>query len=136
MGCRFLRIFNQRSIKKAIFFGIVITTVYITWTVYTLTGGKTPFFENLEHDDIRHFQQQWCTMQGWRVDWETVVKPCVGKVAWDERKVNSDWRTDAYNSFIKKWDVQPAGKYRIQIPEPSFFVTFFYKHQVLKGTMY
>ena len=49
-------------------------------------------------------------MQGWRVDWETVVKPCVGKVAWDERKVNSEWRTDAYNSFIKKWDVQPAGK--------------------------
>ena len=110
MGCRVLRIFKQRSIKKAIFFGNVIATVYITWTVYSLTRCKTPFFENPEHDDVRHFHQQWCTTQGWRVDWETVVKPCVGKVAWDERKVNSEWRTDAYNSFIKKWDLQPAGK--------------------------
>ena len=109
MGCQVLRILNQRSVKKAIFLGTVVVTFHITSIIYNLVGSNTPFFENHEHD-IPHFHQLWCRMQGWRVDWETVVKPCAGKVAWDERKVNSKWRTDANNSFIMKWEIQPAGR--------------------------
>ena len=109
MECRVLQIFKQRSVKKAILLGIFMTTFYITWTLYNLVECKTPFFENHEHD-IRNFHQQWCRMQGWRIDWETMAKSCAGKVAWDERKENSEWRTDASNSFIKKWEIQPAGR--------------------------
>ena len=109
MGCQVLQILNERSVKKAIFLGTVILTFHIISILYNLVGSNTPFSENHEHD-IRHFHQQWCRMQGWRVDWETVVKPCAGKVAWDERKVNSKLGTDANNSFITKWEIQPAGR--------------------------
>ena len=108
-GCQVLRILKQRYVQKAIFFGAVISIFRIIWTLYNLVGSKTPFFEDHEHD-TRHFQQEWCRMQGWRVDWETMAKSCAGKVAWDERKENSEWRTDASNSFIKKWEIQPAGR--------------------------
>ena len=109
MGCQVLQILNERSVKKAIFLGTVILTFHIISILYNLVGSNTPFFENHEHD-IPHFHQLWCRMQGWRIDWETVVKPCAGKVAWDERKVNSKLRTDANNSFITKWEIQPAGR--------------------------
>ena len=109
MGCRVLQIIQPRTIKKVILFGIFTTAFYITWTLYNLVECKTPFFKNHEND-IRNFHQQWCRMQGWRLAWETMAKSCAGKVAWDERKENSEWRTDASNSYIKKWEIQPAGK--------------------------
>ena len=63
-----------------------------------------------EKNDIRNFHQQWCRMQRWRVDWEEMAKHCEGQVAWDQRQVDSVWRTDANKSFIRKWEIQPAGK--------------------------
>ena len=49
-------------------------------------------------------------MHRWREDWEGMAKPCDGQVDWEQRQVNSEWRTDARSSFITRWEIQPAGK--------------------------
>ena len=64
----------------------------------------------IKENDIRDFHEQWCRMQRWRVDWETMAKPCEGQVAWNQRQLNSEGRTDARRSFIKRWEILPAGK--------------------------
>jgi len=65
-------------------------------------------------------------MQRWRVDWEGMAKPCEGQTAWDQRQVNSEWRTDANNSFIKKWRIKPAGQFS------RFFIQSVTRKGVLK----
>lgn len=108
MGCRALRISRTRLVN-ILLLGVAITTVHITWRIYHLSANTKPIL-GLNESDIRDFHQQWCRMQRWRVDWERMAKPCEGQIAWDQRKVNSEWRTDARRSFITKWEILPAGK--------------------------
>lgn len=116
MGCRALRISRTRLVN-ILLFGVAITTVHITWRIYHLSANTKPIL-GLNESDIRDFHQQWCRMQRWRVDWERMAKPCEGQIAWDQRKVNSEWRTDARRSFITKWEILPAGKIT-RIKDPS-----------------
>lgn len=104
--CRARRLFRPR-LTNVIFLGAVITTLHITWKLYHL---KTNRMLGICENDIRNFQQQWCRMQRWRIDWEGMVKPCESRVAWTQRQVNSEMRTDARRSFITKWEILPAGE--------------------------
>ena len=109
MGCRALGIFYPRSLSKrtVLLFVFAITTLYITMGIYHLIR-RTRF--RFSENDIKDFHQQWCKMHRWREDWEGMAKPCDGQVDWEQRQVNSEWRTDARSSFITKWEIQPAGK--------------------------
>lgn len=108
MGCRAHRTFCPRLVN-IILLGVTITTLHIMWRLYYL-GTTTKPICGINENDIRDFHKQWCRMQRWRVDWETMVKPCEGRVAWNQRQVNSDGRTDARRSFIKRLEILPAGK--------------------------
>ena len=110
MGYRVPRMFRKR-VLNLILLGVAITTLHITWRLYYLDTSRETTL-GAEESDIRDFHQQWCRMQRWRVDWERMAKPCRGQVAWDQRQVNSEWRTDGRKSFITKWEILPAGKYR------------------------
>ena len=110
MEYKALRVFNPRTANKVIIFILAITSLYITWTVHYTVRNTWPLLEIHRENEIRDFNQQWCRMHWWRVDWEDMVKPCRRQEAWELRQVNSEWRTDASRSFIKKWEIQPAGK--------------------------
>ena len=108
MGCRAHRIFCPRLVN-ILLLGVAITTLHITWRLYYLGTNVKPIC-GVKETIIRDFHKQWCRMHRWRVDWETMAKPCEGQVAWNQRQVNSDRRTDARRSFIKGWEILPAGK--------------------------
>ena len=109
MECQVLRLFSPYSANKVIFISVGLTTLYITWEIYCLSRSTKPILR-INEKNTEDFHQEWCRMQRWRVDWEGMAKPCEGQTAWDQRQVNSEWRTDANNSFIKKWRIKPAGK--------------------------
>lgn len=108
MEYRAFRILYPRSVNKVVLFCAAITTIYITWELNDFSRDFNSIL-GVNKSDIRNFQEQWCKMQRWRVDWERMARPCEGQVAWDQRQVNSEWRTDASSSFIKEWEIQPAG---------------------------
>ena len=108
MGCRAHRIFYPR-LANILFLGVAITTLHITWRLYYLGTTVKPIC-GVKETDIRDFYKQWYRMQRWRVDWETMVKPCKGQVSWNQRQVESEGRTGARRSFIKRWEILPAGK--------------------------
>lgn len=106
---RALRVLYTRTAKKVIFFIVAITSLYITWEIqYTIRNIW--LILGFQENDLLDFNQQWCKMHRWRVDWEGMFKPCRGQEAWELRQVNSKWRTDGKMSFIKKWEIQPAGE--------------------------
>ena len=107
MGCRAHRIFCPRLVN-ILLLGVAITTLHITWRLYYLGTTVKPTC-GVKETDIRDFCKQWYRMQRWRVDWETMAKPCKGQVAWNQRRVGSEGRTDARRSFIKRWEILPAG---------------------------
>jgi len=108
MGCRAHRMLCPRLVN-ILFLGVVITTLHITWRLYYLGTTVRPI-RGVKETDIRDFSKQWCRMQSWRVDWETMAKPCKGQVAWNQRQVDSEGRTNAKRSFIKRWEILSAGK--------------------------
>ena len=108
MGCRVHRIFCPRLVN-ILLLGVAITTLHITWRLYYLGTTVKPKCGGKE-TIITDFEKQWCRMHRWRVDWEVMAKPCEGQVAWKQRQVNSEKGTDARKSFIKKWEILPAGK--------------------------
>ena len=108
MEYRAFRILYPRSVNKVVLFCAAITTFYITWELNDLSRNINSVL-GVNKGDIRDFQEQWCRMQRRRVDWGGMARPCEGQVAWDQRQVNSELRTDASRGFIKKWEIQPAG---------------------------
>lgn len=107
MGCRVHRIFCSRLVS-ILLLGVAITTLHIMWRLYSLDTTVKPI-RGVKETIIMDFEKQWCRMHRWRVDWEVMAKPCEGQVAWNQRQVNSDKRTDARKSFIKEWEILPAG---------------------------
>lgn len=79
-----------------------MTILRIMWTL--------SYYDISYLNEIRNFRYQWCRMQKWRVDWEGMVRPCEGRVAWSQREINSELRSDARKSFITKWEILPAGE--------------------------
>ena len=55
------------------------------------------------------FKGNWCRLQRWRVDWESLLASCRLKLGWKDRKVRSKLRTHALNSYVARWDLKPAG---------------------------
>lgn len=56
------------------------------------------------------FKGNWCRLQRWRVDWESLLAPCRLKLGWKDRQVRSKLRTHALNSYVARWDLKPAGE--------------------------
>jgi hypothetical protein len=59
--------------------------------------------------DINDFRYQWCRLEKWRVDWESIVSPCWKEMSWEKRDVTSRKRTSPYKSYISKQELLPAG---------------------------
>lgn len=59
------------------------------------------------------FRQDWCRLAKARVDWRSILAPCIGntrlgmtKEGWERENA-----TDPVNSYISLWDIRPAGQF-------------------------
>lgn len=101
MRCLAGRLFRLRLVIVFLFVA-ALAILRIMW--------KLPYYDISHLNDFRTFRHQWCRMHEWRVDWEGMVKPCENRVAWTRREINSELRSDAWRSFITKWEILPAGE--------------------------
>ncbi|XP_068729808.1 uncharacterized protein [Montipora capricornis] len=73
------------------------------------------FIQSPSLDEIRaiEFMKQWCRIRRLRVDWEQMLKPCKGHLAWEGklREREHEFRTDPDGSYISLWDIRPCGEF-------------------------
>ena len=93
-----------RRKKSVLIFGVTLATIVLVRIIQSQSS-----------DQIRtaDFMRQWCRIRQARVDWEQMLKPCKGNLAWG---VNlSGWeaeqRTDPDESFISLWNIRPCGEF-------------------------
>lgn len=62
---------------------------------------------------IADFMKQWCRIRQARVDWEQILKPCKGNLAWGTKLPGweFEFRTDPDESYISLWDIRPCGEF-------------------------
>ena len=56
------------------------------------------------------FIENWCRQRRTRLDWRALLSSCKDKTAWDASRDEQN-ATDANNSFISHWDINPAGEF-------------------------
>ncbi|XP_031549949.1 uncharacterized protein LOC116287413 [Actinia tenebrosa] len=93
----------------------IFTCNMICNTCYLRLSTKVAFSSVVQYRDLISIKNkknhEWCRLQKWRVNWKGMIGSCEGKMAWEKREVNSWYRTDPDKSYIKKWDLQNAGKF-------------------------
>ena len=66
-------------------------------------------------DEIRtaDFMRQWCRIRQARMDWEQMLQPCKGNLAWGTKLPGweSEHQTDPDESYISLWDIRPCGEF-------------------------
>ena len=64
-------------------------------------------------DRVEDFRRDWLRQRRARIDWPSVVKPCVENMAWGQ--VKDGWgkhnRSSANASDVTFWDIRPAGEF-------------------------
>ncbi|KAJ7374434.1 hypothetical protein OS493_007540 [Desmophyllum pertusum] len=62
---------------------------------------------------FQDFRHQWLRQRRARVDWQSVIKPCIDNMAWGQ--VKTHWsklnRSSAVASDVMFWDIRPAGEF-------------------------
>ena len=62
---------------------------------------------------FQDFRRQWLRQRRARVDWQSMIQPCVDNMAWGQ--VKSHWgkqnRTNAVTSDVIFWDIKPVGEF-------------------------
>ena len=98
--------------------GYKLTRRKKTWVVIGITLAVialTRFIRSPSPDDIRaaDFMTQWCRIRRARVDWEQLLKPCKGNLAWGSKLPGwePEYRTDPDESYISLWDIRPCGEF-------------------------
>ena len=80
---------------------------------WKLDKGMLHNTQYLVSPEVRHFQREWFRQRRHRVDWKSLVRPCMSQMGWGETKPG--WgkqnRSNAAASSISFWDVRPAGEY-------------------------
>ncbi|XP_048581427.1 uncharacterized protein LOC5522192 [Nematostella vectensis] len=120
-------LFIKPSRKSVFFFSFVFTSLLCVSYYWTGCFDKTFYNFKVVYEPVEdrlgykqwiykgyskwRLARDWCRVQGWRVDWQNVTRPCKGKMAWDQRVVGSRDRTSARRSYISRSDIQPAGHF-------------------------
>ena len=80
--------------------------------VQVIPNSKTEQSSPVSHR-FRDFRHQWLRQRRARLDWPSMVKPCVENMAWGQ--VNDGWgklnRSSAIASDVTFWDIRPAGEF-------------------------
>ena len=62
---------------------------------------------------IEDFQSNWFRQRAARIDWPTILRPCVNYTRWGRSK--QEWgkenHTSASTSYVAFWDIKPAGEF-------------------------
>lgn len=84
--------------------GIILTIIVLIRLI------KSPSPEEIRALD---FMIQWCRIRRARVDWEQMLKPCKGNLAWGSKLPGweLEQRTDPDESYISLWDIRPCGEF-------------------------
>ena len=71
---------------------------------------RSPSPDEIKAND---FMAQWCRIRRARVDWEQMLKPCKGNLAWGSKLPGwePEYRTDPDESYISLWDIRPCGEF-------------------------
>ena len=89
------------------------TWLIIGVTLVTIVLVK--IFQTPTPDEIRttDFIREWCRIRRARVDWEQMLKPCKGNLAWSGKLPGweEEHRTDPDESFISLWDIRQCGEF-------------------------
>ena len=93
-----------RRKKTVLIFGVTLATIVLVKII------QSPSPDQLRTTD---FMRQWCRIRQARVDWELMLKPCKGNLAWGVSLPGweTEQRTDPDESFISLWDIRPCGEF-------------------------
>ena len=62
---------------------------------------------------FQDFRRQWLRQRRARVDWQSIIRPCVDNMAWGQ--VKTHWvkqnRSSTVTSDVIFWDIRPAGEF-------------------------
>ncbi|XP_073248313.1 uncharacterized protein [Porites lutea] len=88
------------------------------WVILAITSAvivlvrimQTPSPDEIK---IADFMKQWCRIRQARVDWEQMLKPCKGNLAWGTKLPGweFEFRTDPDESYISLWHIRPCGEF-------------------------
>lgn len=94
----------SRRKKTVLIFGVTLATIVLLKII------QSPSPDELRTAD---FMRQWCRIRQARVDWEQMLKPCKGNLAWGVSLPGweAEQRTDPDESFISLWDIRPCGEF-------------------------
>ena len=80
--------------------------------VQVIPNVKTEQSSPISHR-FQDFRREWLRQRRARVDWQSMIKPCVENMAWDQ--VADGWsklnRSSAVASDVVFWDIRPAGEF-------------------------
>ena len=96
----------KSSFRKLALPLVLLILVYIYW-MHNDVRQAVPKRDSAQYGD---FIRTWCRQRRARVDWEAVLRPCAGKMAWSPDLKVSDW-TDASKVYLTLWDIRPAGEF-------------------------
>ena len=89
-----------------------------TWLILAITLSTIVLIKIIQSpssDQLRttDFMRQWCRIRHMRVDWEQILKPCRGNLAWGVSLPGweVEHRTDPDVSYISMWDIRPCGEF-------------------------
>ncbi|XP_078350724.1 uncharacterized protein LOC144635498 isoform X1 [Oculina patagonica] len=93
-----------RRKKTVLLIGATLATIVLLKII------QSPSTDEIKTAD---FMRQWCRIRQARVDWEQMLKPCKGNLAWGVKLPGweAEHRTDPDESFISLWDIRPGGEF-------------------------
>ena len=108
------KIFYRRATAIIIVLGWFVYVYWIRSIPENLTGHARPDGATvIEHARYADFMQTWCLLKQARLDWKSILHPCIDNMEWGKYKRN--WsirkRTDATKCYLTLWDVRPAGQF-------------------------
>ena len=106
MACGEMGLNNRLSRRKKVF----ITAGLTFSTIVIIKLFKTPSPDAVRKAD---FMKQWCRIRNARVEWEEMLRPCRGNLAWGVKQPGwePEHRTDPDTSYISLWDIRTAGEF-------------------------
>ena len=96
--------------------GVLVLLLYYSEVAQLRLEEFTPIAfstKQLQSRQQSRFYYHWLRMHQARTDWQIMLKPCSGQVAWGT--IKKDWgkenRSSAKHSYITFMDIQPAGQF-------------------------
>ena len=101
------RLSGVYAVYSLIILSALSTIFVVLESDFFLKKVPSVFDRRIEYEQ---FTTDWCRVRRFERDWEMIVAPCKGQLAWEQRQPGSPLRTDPNTSFISSWDLKPVGK--------------------------